>query len=143
MKLVDVLLVEDNENDAELTIRALKKNHLANEIIWLKDGQEALDFLFGKIKKEYAIPKVVLLDIKMPKIDGIEVLRRIRMDETIAAMPVVVLTSSKQESDIVESYKLKVNSYIVKPVDFHQFVKCIKELGMYWAVVNTVPGAKS
>jgi two-component system, response regulator len=133
---VEILLVEDNPEDAELTIRTLERNHLANHLLHLSDGQEALDFLFND---ENTMPKLVLLDIKMPKVDGLDVLRRIKADEHKRVIPVVVLTSSKEESDIIESYKLGVNAYIVKPVDFDRFVKAVSELGLFWLVLNQPP----
>jgi CheY-like chemotaxis protein len=140
---VEILLVEDNPNDAELALRSLKKHNLANKILWVKDGAEALDFIFHT--GVYAdrtgnnIPKVVLLDLKLPKIDGLEVLRRIKSDEKKKVIPVVVLTSSQEEQDRVESYKLGVNSYIVKPVEFEKFVSAIEKLGLYWMLLNKPP----
>jgi two-component system response regulator len=135
-KAVEILLVEDSQHDAELTIRALKKNNLANHLLHLDDGQEALDFLFNS---ENGLPKLILLDLKMPKVDGIEVLRRLKADEKRKVIPVVMLTSSKEERDIVESYKLGVNAYIVKPVDFNQFVNAVTELGLFWLILNQPP----
>ncbi|MBK5277887.1 MAG: response regulator [Bacteroidia bacterium] len=133
---VEILLVEDNPDDAGLTIRTLNKNNLANHLLHLEDGQEALDFLFNENNK---MPKLILLDLKMPKVDGIDVLRRIKADVNKRTIPVVVLTSSKEERDIVEAYKLGVNAYIVKPVDFDQFVKAITQVGLFWLVVNQPP----
>lgn len=133
---IEILLVEDNPGDAELTIRALKRHNLANNLLHLEDGQEAIDFLFNR---NNAIPKLILLDLKMPKVDGIEVLRKIKSDEQRRVIPIVVLTSSKEERDIVESYKLGVNAYIVKPVDFNQFVKAVSELGLFWLILNQPP----
>lgn len=140
---VEILLVEDNPHDAELTLRALKKRNLANKIFHVKDGAEALDFIFGtgayshrNIEKGL---KVILLDLKLPKVDGLEVLRKIKADERTRSNPVVVLTSSKEERDVVESYKLGVNSYMVKPVDFDKFIQSVTELGMYWMVLNQPP----
>ena len=137
---VEILLVEDNTHDAEMTIRALRKVNLANNLIRLKDGEEALDFLFarGQFQDRDLMnkPKVILLDIKMPKIDGIEVLRQIKANEVTSMIPVVIMTSSKEEQDIVTSYKLGVNSYVVKPVDFEGFAKAVSELGFYWLLTN-------
>jgi two-component system response regulator len=134
---VEVLLIEDNPDDAGLTIRALKKHNLANNLLHLHDGEEALNYLFKA--KLTGIPKVILLDLKMPKVDGIEVLRRLKSDEVRKVIPVVVLTSSKEDRDIVESYKLGVNAYIVKPVDFDKFVKAISEIGFFWLLLNQPP----
>ncbi len=137
---VEILLVEDNMNDAELTIRALHKNNLVNNIIHLKDGASALDFLFGKGEFEGRNvnnkPKVILLDLKMPKVDGMEVLQRIKGDESMVKIPVVILTSSKESPDVSRAYALGANSYIVKPVEFEGFSKAITELGYYWAILN-------
>lgn len=133
---VEILLVEDNPHDAELAIRALKKNNLANNLLHLEDGQEALDFLFDE-KNE--MPRLILLDLKMPRVDGLEVLRRLKGDEKKRLVPVVVLTSSKEERDIVDTYKLGVNAYIVKPVDFDQFVKAVSQVGLFWLVLNQAP----
>lgn len=142
-KIFEILLVEDNPNDAELTISSLKKNNLANNIFIVEDGEEALDFLFAKGKySERNInekPKLILLDLKLPKIDGLEVLREIKADEKTRTIPVVVLTSSCEESDIIRSYKIGVNSYIVKPVDFDKFSTAISDLGLYWLVLNQPP----
>ncbi len=140
---VDILLVEDHPNDLELALRALEKRHLANKVVVARDGAEALDFIFGTgayADRDIANQlKVVLLDLKLPKIDGLEVLRRIKSDERTKLIPVVVLTSSQEERDIVESYRLGVNSYMVKPVDFEQFIDCVSELGLYWLVCNKPP----
>ena len=133
---VEILLVEDNPDDAELTIRALKKQNLANNLLHLKDGEEALNFLYSS---NDTLPKVILLDLKMPKVDGLEVLRKIKSDDKIKIIPVVMLTSSKEERDIVESYKLGVNAYIVKPVDFEKFADAIAKLGLFWLVLNQPP----
>lgn len=135
--VVEILLIEDNPDDAGLAIRALKKHNLANNLLHLQDGEEALDFLFSE--RINGIPKVILLDLKMPKVDGIEVLRRLKADEKKRLIPVVVLTSSKEERDIVESYKLGVNAYIVKPVDFDKFSKAIAEIGFFWLLLNQSP----
>lgn len=140
MNEVEILLVEDNPRDLELTLRALRKNHLANSIATVSDGEEALDFLFARGK--YAgrdigsHPKVVFLDLKLPKVDGIEVLRQVKADERTKTIPVVVVTSSAEERDRVESYNLGVNSYVVKPIEFDSFVKTISELGFYWMAIN-------
>jgi two-component system response regulator len=128
-----VLLVEDNADDELLTIRAFRRNNLMNEIVVAHDGQEALDLLFGS---PALVPQVILLDLKLPKIDGLEVLRRIRADERTAFLPVVVLTSSKQEEDVLESYKLGANSYVRKPVSFEDFLDAVRSLGLYWLVLN-------
>ena len=137
---VEILLVEDNPHDAELTIRALKKANLANQLIHLQDGAEALDFLFARgVYSDRNItnrPKVILLDIKMPKVDGIEVLRQLKLNEVTRTIPVVIMTSSKEEQDIITSYDLGVNSYVVKPVDFEGFAKAVSELGFYWLITN-------
>ena len=140
---IEILLVEDNPTDAELTIRALKKKNLANKLVWVKDGAEALDFLFAT--GDYAerskedLPKLVLLDLRMPKVDGLEVLQKIKSDERTKKIPVVVLTSSKEDEDIVESYKLGVNSYVSKPVEFDEFTKAVSTLGLYWILLNKPP----
>ena len=134
---VDILLVEDNQDDAGLAINALKKNNLAGNLIHLHDGEEALSYLFSHDLT--SIPKVILLDLKMPKVDGIEVLKRIKSDERLKVIPVVVLTSSKEYRDIVESYRLGVNAYIVKPVDFEKFVRAISEIGLFWLLLNEAP----
>jgi two-component system, response regulator len=140
---VEVLLVEDNMHDAEMTIRSLKKVNLANNLVHVKDGEEALEFIFaqGKFAGRDLVnsPKVILLDIKMPKVDGIEVLRRIKADEATRCIPVVIMTSSKEELDIVSSYALGVNSFVVKPVDFEGFAKAVSQLGMYWLLTNQPP----
>lgn len=137
---VEILLVEDNMSDAELTIRALNKAKIANSILHLKDGAEALDFLFAKgvyAERDLTkLPKVILLDIKMPKVDGIEVLRQLKANEHTKIIPVVIMTSSSEEKDIVSSYKLGVNSYVVKPVGFEGFAKAVAELGLYWMLLN-------
>jgi two-component system response regulator len=143
VKIVEILLVEDNPTDAELCIRALKKANLANNLVWVKDGVEALDFLFasGDFSARLVVngPKVILLDLRLPKVDGMEVLRRVKQDERTRTIPVVVLTSSKEDRDVAESYKLGVNSYISKPVEFDEFAKTVSELGLYWLLVNRPP----
>jgi two-component system response regulator len=135
---VDILLIEDNPNDAELAIRALKKNNLSNSILHLQDGEEALEYLFAA-EHPSSFPKLILLDIKMPKVDGIEVLRKIKSDEQRKVIPVVLLTSSKEERDIIESYRLGVNAYIVKPVEFDKFIKAVADLGFFWLILNQPP----
>ena len=140
---VEILLVEDNPNDVELTLRALKKHNITNKVHVVKDGAEALEYIFAT--GAYANrdinhnPKVIFLDLKLPKVDGLEVLRRIKSDERTKVIPVVVLTSSKEERDLVESYKLGANSYITKPVDFDKFVESVSELGLYWLLLNQPP----
>jgi CheY-like chemotaxis protein len=140
---VEILLVEDNPNDVELTLRALKKNNLTNKVHVVKDGAEALEYIFANgayaQRKIEDHPRVILLDLKLPKIDGLEVLRRIKSDDRTKVIPVVVLTSSKEERDLVESYRLGANSYITKPVDFESFVKAVSELGLYWLLLNQPP----
>lgn len=142
-KLVEVLLVEDNKRDADLAMRALKRKNFSNNIIWVKDGEEALDYLFARGQySERSVnikPKVVLLDLKMPKVDGLEVLKEIRTNDVTKDIPVVMITSSKEEKDIVDSYKYGVNSFIVKPVDFNKFLKAIEDVGYYWILLNQPP----
>ena len=142
-KAVEILLVEDNPDDAKLTLLALDKNHLANRVYHVKDGEEALDFLFGREKfkdrNSVGFPKVVFLDLKLPKVSGLEVLQEIRKSETTRLIPVVVLTSSREDQDVIDSYKLGVNSYIVKPVDFDKFMDAVSELGLYWLLLNEPP----
>lgn len=146
MKEVEILLVEDNDNDAEMTMRALRKRNLANSLARVRDGAEALDFLFAK--GEYAdrddnhSPKVMMLDLHLPKVDGVEVLKAVRANPKTAQLPVVVLTSSNEEKDIIETYKLGVNSYIVKPVDFEKFIESVSAVGLYWLLLNQPPIAK-
>jgi CheY-like chemotaxis protein len=140
---VEILLVEDNPEDAEMTMRALRKRNLANHLHWVKDGEEALEYLFctGRYTAREPVrpPRLVLLDIKMPKVDGIEVLRRIK-DSDLKTVPVVVMTSSNEERDVVDSYRLGVNSYIVKPVAFEAFLETVSKIGLYWLLTNRVPG---
>ena len=141
-----ILLVEDNPNDEELTLRALKKNNIGNEVVVARDGAEALDYLFvtGRYAERDArvAPAIILLDLNLPKIDGLEVLRRIRSDERTKLLPVVILTSSKEEQDLIGGYSLGANSYIRKPVDFGQFVESIRQLGLYWLVMNELPPSR-
>ena len=140
-----ILLVEDNLKDIELTLAALKKSKMANEIVVARDGDEALDYLYrrGKFQsRELGLPAVVFLDLKMPKMDGIEVLRQMKSDEVLKLIPVVMLTSSREEVDLVTSYELGVNAYVVKPVGFQQFVDAVGRAGMFWAVVNEAPPEK-
>ncbi|MCL5238247.1 MAG: response regulator [Nitrospirae bacterium] len=140
---VEILLVEDNPNDVELTLRALRKHNLTNKVFVVKDGAEALEYIFAagayaeRNIREH--PRVIFLDLKLPKVDGLEILRRIRSDERTKTIPVVVLTSSREERDIIESYRLGVNSYVVKPVNFEKFVEAVTELGLYWMVLNQPP----
>ncbi len=140
---IEILLVEDNDDDAELTIRALKKVNMANKLVHVKDGAEALDLLFGKGAYEGEslpnLPKVILLDIKMPKVSGIEVLRQIKANESTKRIPIVIMTSSKEQQDLINSYDLGVNSYVVKPVEFLGFAKAVSELGLYWLLINETP----
>jgi two-component system, response regulator len=142
VKLPEILLVEDSQTDAELTLRALRLKQFANQVTWVKDGAEALEYLFCEGQydgRSNGHPCLVLLDLKMPKVDGIEVLRRIKNDERTKTVPVVMLTSSAEERDVVEGYQLGVNSYIVKPVDFDQFMTAVSEAGCYWATLNRLP----
>jgi len=134
---VEILLVEDNPDDAGLTIHALKKHNMANNLLHLHDGEEALAYLFSQELTQ--IPRVILLDLKMPKVDGIEVLRKLKSDDRRKIIPVVVLTSSKEDRDILETYKLGVNAYVVKPVDFDKFAKAIAEIGFFWLMLNQPP----
>jgi CheY-like chemotaxis protein len=142
MHLKSILLVEDNLNDTELVLNALKRNKVANEVVSARHGGEALDFLYrrgafaGRVGED---PIFILLDLKMPKVDGLEVLQQIKADEKLKLIPVVMLTSSSEETDLVKSYRLGVNAYVVKPVDFNQFVEVIKQLGIFWAVINLAP----
>jgi len=143
MKTKHILLVEDNPDDVKLTLRALEKNKIGNTVDVAEDGVEALDYLFGSGKfagrDTRSMPQVILLDLKMPRMDGLQVLERIRADERTRLLPVVVLTTSSEEKDKIESYKLGANSYIRKPVDFGQFVEAVKQLGLYWLVLNEAP----
>jgi len=138
----EILLVEDQDADAELTLRALKKHHLANKVVWVRDGAEALEFLYrtgayaGRSDRK---PRLILLDLKLPKVDGIEVLARLKSDPTMRTIPVVIMTSSAEERDVIDSYKLGVNSYLVKPVDFTRFLDVVSQAGLYWAVLNQTP----
>lgn len=141
-----ILLVEDNPDDEILTIRAFRKNNIKNEIVVAHDGEEALDFLFGRgefaERDSQRFPEVVLLDLKLPKVDGLEVLRQIRADPRTHLLPVVILTSSKEEQDLIEGYSRGANSYVRKPVDFNQFVDAVRQLGLYWLVLNEPPPRK-
>jgi len=141
-KLGRILLVEDDPRDVELTMTALEEYNLTNEVVVARDGAEALDYLYcrGSFKmRSNENPAVLLLDLKLPKVDGLEVLKQVKSDDTLRMIPVVVLTSSREERDKVASYKLGVNAYVVKPVDFHEFVNAIKELGVFWAIINEPP----
>ena len=137
-----ILLAEDSANDVELTLAALSEHNLANEVVVVHDGAEALDYLFNRGKfagHANGLPVVVLLDLKMPKVDGLEVLRQMRAHPELKHVPVVMITSSREEQDLVRSYQLGVNAYVVKPVDFQQFVDCVKQIGFFWAVINEPP----
>ena len=141
-ELGKILLVEDDPNDAELTVMALTDNHLANEIVIARDGEEALDFLYRRgayESREGGNPIVVLLDLKLPKVDGLEVLKQVKSDSDLKKVPVVMLTSSREERDVLNSYDLGTNSYVAKPVGFEEFVESVKEVGLYWTVVNHPP----
>ncbi|HEX8397379.1 MAG TPA: response regulator [Pyrinomonadaceae bacterium] len=146
MKMVSdvrkILLVEDNANDVELTLAALNEYHLVNDVDVVRDGEEALDYLYKRGKyeaRETQEPAVVLLDLKLPKVDGLEVLEKIKADDNLKTVPVVMLTSSREEQDLVRSYQLGVNAYVVKPVEFGEFMNALKELGLFWAVINQLP----
>lgn len=143
VEFIDILFVEDSPIDAELTLLALKEENLANNVIWLQDGAQALDFIFAEGEYSHRSvdnqPKLILLDLKMPKVGGIDVVKRIRSDERTKSIPIVIMTSSKEEKDIVDTYKLGINSYIVKPVDFDKFTRSVKEIGFYWLLMNHSP----
>ncbi|EKQ52624.1 MAG: response regulator (CheY-like receiver and winged-helix DNA-binding domain containing protein) [Methanobacterium sp. Maddingley MBC34] len=140
---MEILLVEDNPTDAELTMRALKRKNLANRLVWVKDGAEALDFIYAQgqfqDRDPADLPHLILLDLRMPKVDGLEVLKKIKANERTRKIPVVVLTSSQQDKDVVESYKLGVNSYVSKPVEFDEFIDAVSTLGLYWMLINKPP----
>ena len=140
---VEILLVEDNPSDAELTMRALKRKNMINKLVWVKDGAEALDFIFAKgvysDRNMEDVPKLILLDLRMPKVDGLEVLHKIKENDLTKKIPVVILTSSSEDRDIVESYKLGVNSYVSKPVEFDEFIDAVSTLGFYWILINKPP----
>jgi two-component system, response regulator len=140
---VEILIVEDNQNDVEMALRAFKKNNLTNQIKVVGDGEEALDFIHARDKfadrKDKCHPRVILLDLKLPKVDGLEVLRELKESPKTKMIPVIVLTSSKEEKDKVESYRLGVNSYIIKPVDFDKFIEAVREIGLYWLLLNQLP----
>ncbi|HLG01994.1 MAG TPA: response regulator [Bacteroidia bacterium] len=143
MQHVEILLVEDDLQDAELTIRALRKHQLINHLVHVKDGEEALDFIFSRgdyaSRTNKSNPKLIILDLKLPKVDGLEVLKELKNDSSTKTIPVVIMTSSNEDRDMIEGYRLGVNSYVVKPVDFESFMKAVTELGLYWMVVNKVP----
>ncbi len=143
MHNVELLLVEDNPSDAELTIRALRKHHLVNNLFHVKDGAEALDFIYCRgvfsHRAGMNLPKLIILDLKLPKVDGLEVLKILKNDEVFKMIPVVIMTSSREERDLVEGYRLGVNSYVVKPVEFENFVKAVADLGLYWMLLNEMP----
>ena len=137
-----ILLVEDNPNDAELTLEALNEKNLANEVLWLRDGQEALDFLYCReayAGREPVNPVLILLDIKMPRVDGLQVLKEVKGDPRLRTIPVVILTSSREEADLIEGYSYGVNAYVVKPVNFNDFMHSVSSLGAFWAVLNEAP----
>jgi two-component system response regulator len=136
-----ILLVEDNPDDEALTLRAFRKNNIGNQVVVARDGVEALDYLFGTGGKTRVAPQVILLDLKLPKIDGLEVLRRLRADPRTQILPVVVLTSSKHEEDVVSGYRLGCNSYVRKPVNFDEFIEAVRQLGLYWLLLNESPAA--
>jgi two-component system, response regulator len=140
---IEVLLVEDNPDDAEIAMRTLRRHNLANRLVWVKDGAEALDYLFGTgefaSRADGHLPRLVLLDLKLPKVDGLEVLERIRAEARTRTLPVVMLTSSTQDEDVVRSYQLGVNSYVSKPVQFERFAEVVAKLGMYWLLINRAP----
>lgn len=142
---VEILIVEDNPNDAEMALRAFRQSNLTNKILVVEDGEQALDFVFSRgkfsAKEVNSKPRIILLDLKLPKVDGLEVLRALKSREETRVIPIIILTSSKEESDIIESYRLGVNSYIVKPVDFDKFVNAVKELGLYWLLLNQQPSS--
>jgi two-component system, response regulator len=144
---LEILLIEDNLNDAELSLYALRKFKIANHIHHARDGAEALDYVFGSdtntSQSPVQNPRLILLDLKLPKVDGLEVLRKLKANETTRTIPVVVLTSSREERDIIESYNLGVNSYIVKPIDFEQFTEAVRDVGLYWLLLNQVPSSAS
>jgi len=140
---VEILLVEDSSADAEMTLRTLKKRGIANNVEWVKDGVEAIDYLFCQgthAGHDHGLPKLVLLDLKMPRMDGLQVLERMKSDARTRTIPVVMMTSSREEGDLIASYKLGVNSYVVKPVDFDEFAVTVAQVGMYWLIANQVPG---
>ena len=142
LKEVEILLVEDDAADAEMTLRALRRNNLANKVLWVKDGQEALDYIAGSgayVGRDPGLPRLIMLDLKMPKVGGIEVLRSLKGEEATRGVPVVVMTSSNEEKDVVASYQLGVNSYIVKPVQFEAFLETVAKIGLYWVLTNRVP----
>jgi two-component system, response regulator len=136
-----ILLVEDNADDIELTQRAFAKNHIANDVVIVRDGEQACSFLFenGGMRGDRPLPQLILLDVNLPKVTGLEVLQRVRADERTRLLPTVILTSSKQEEDLIESYRLGVNSYVRKPVDFNEFVEAVRQVGLYWLVLNEPP----
>jgi CheY-like chemotaxis protein len=140
---LEILLVEDNPTDAELTMRALKRKNLANRLVWVKDGEEALDFIYARgqfaDRNSEDLPRLILLDLRMPKVDGLEVLKEIKANEMTRKIPVVVLTSSQEDQDVVESYKLGVNSYVSKPVEFDDFLEAVSTMGLYWMLINKPP----
>ena len=143
---VEILLVEDSPNDAEMTIRALKKHNLVNNLFHVKDGEEALDFVYARgvyeERKGLKNPRLIILDLKLPKVDGLEVLKILKGDKSLKTIPVVIMTSSREDKDLIEGYRLGVNSYVVKPVEFSSFAKAVADLGLYWMMLNEVPHKK-
>lgn len=140
---VEILLVEDNPSDAEMTIRALKKHNLVNNLVHVKDGEEALDFIYARgsfmSRKGLSNPRLIILDLKLPKVDGLEVLKILKNDQEMKTIPIVIMTSSREDKDLIEGYRLGVNSYVVKPVEFENFVKAVADLGLYWMLLNEMP----
>lgn len=137
-----IFLIEDNPDDEALTLRALKKNNIMNQVVVARDGVEAIDYLLGPEAASHPTPQIILLDLKLPKLNGLEVLKRLRADERTKLLPIIVLTSSREEQDLVNSYDLGANSYIRKPVDFNQFISAVQQLGLYWLVLNEIPPAR-
>ena len=138
---MEILLAEDSEADGEMTLRALRRHNIANQVVWVRDGAEALDYVFGRGQYETRTrrPKLILLDLKMPKVDGLEVLKQLKEDDSTRTIPIVIMASSAEERDLIEGYRLGVNSYVVKPIGFDQFMETVADLGYFWALVNQTP----